>query len=38
MPKQTSDSFRKDPDGTNITMPLDKDTSLVKNGASVMTD
>ncbi len=38
LPKQTADSFRKDPDGSNVTVPLDKGASLVRNGASVMTD
>ncbi len=38
LPKQTEDSFRKNDDGTNATVPLDKNASLVKSGAQVLAD
>ncbi len=38
LPKETSDHYRKNPDGSNATVPLDKGTSLTGGAAGVMTD
>lgn len=38
MPRDSADNYRKDPDGSNITVPLDRNVPLVKAGAEVITD
>lgn len=38
LPKDSAENYRKNPDGTNVTVPLDKDKSLLGNGSGVLTD
>ncbi len=36
LPKDSAENYRKEPDGTPITVPIDKNTSLLKGGSAVV--